>query len=531
MDTALIILYLGFLYFLSHFFSWIFEKSRIPDVLLLIILGLIIGPTMMGAVTPDDFGKVGPVMTTVALTVILFESGTSLKMSALKSAAGPTLSIGLLTFFVTVLLTASVGYLAGLETLEAILLGSILGGTSAAVVIPLVNSLGMAEAPKTVLILESAITDVLCIILSFSLIGALKYDETGNLNGSIEIATMLLEIGESLGVAALIGIAAGILWLQAWKVVHRFPNSTFTTIAYAFVVYGFVDSIGYSGAIGALTLGLTIANSKQFGASESPLSPTERRFYSEIVFILKTFFFVYLGICMEFSQPLLVGVALIAILIVYLGRLGITRLVVSKSVARPDAILTSLMIPKGLAAAVLATAPAQMVVNMPKASSDKLQAITFAGVFISILLTAVMIPALKTRAVAGFYDRFFKAHEPRNTDSSQSDDSAELSIENAESHHTPAHDSNSDTPSFMEDSASDGSPDAVEPDALPQASAEHTMNASLGLETDQTTIEPSNDDKQLIPTTASEPVVASSSDDVSPNSDDGIIDPTKPSGA
>ena len=62
------------------------------------------------------------------------------------------------------------------------------------------------------MILESAITDVLCIILSFSLIGALKYDETGNLNGSIEIATMLLEIGESLGVAALIGIAAGILW-------------------------------------------------------------------------------------------------------------------------------------------------------------------------------------------------------------------------------------------------------------------------------------------------------------------------------
>ncbi len=404
MDTALIILYLGFLYFLSHFFSWIFEKSRIPDVLLLIILGLIIGPTMMGAVTPGDFGKVGPVMTTVALTVILFESGTSLKLSALKSAAGPTLSIGLLTFIVTVLLTASVGYLAGLETLEAILLGSILGGTSAAVVIPLVNSLGMEEAPKTVLILESAITDVLCIILSFSLIDALA-------KGSVEIDVMLQGIGASLGVAALLGIAAGILWLQAWKVVHRFPNSTFTTIAYAFVVYGFVDSIGYSGAIGALTLGLTIANSKQFGAAESPLSPAERRFYGEIVFILKTFFFVYLGICMEFSQPLLVGVALLAILIVYLGRLGITRLIVSKAVSRPDAVLTSLMIPKGLAAAVLASVPAQM--ENPPPNADKIQAITFAGVFISILLTAVMIPALKTKAVAGFYDRFFKAHKPR----------------------------------------------------------------------------------------------------------------------
>lgn len=403
MDTALIILYLGFLYFLSHFFSWVFEKSRVPDVLLLIILGLVIGPAVMGVVVPDDFGKVGPVMTTIALTVILFESGTSLKLSALKAAAGPTLSIGLLTFFVTVVLTASVGYVAGLALLEAILLGSILGGTSAAVVIPLVNSLGMDESPKTVLILESAITDVLCIILSFSLIDALE-------KGSVDVGTMLGGIGMSFGVAALLGIAAGILWLQAWKVVHRFPNSTFTTIAYAFVVYGFVDSIGYSGAIGALTLGLTIANSKQFGASDSPLSPAERRFYGEIVFILKTFFFVYLGICMEFTQPLLVGVALLAIFLVYFGRLGITRLVLSTSVSRPDAVLTSIMIPKGLAAAVLASVPAQM--ENPPPGAEKIQAITFAGVFISILLTAVMIPALKTKGLSGFYDRFFKSFQP-----------------------------------------------------------------------------------------------------------------------
>ena len=282
METAAIILILGFLYFLSHFFSWVFEKSRVPDVLLLILLGLVIGP-VLGYVTPVDFGKVGPVMTTIALTVILFESGTSLKLSTLRSAAGPTLSLGLLTFVLTVVLVSSTGFLAGLGMLQSILLGSILGGTSAAVVIPLVNSLGMDENPKTILILESAITDVLCIILSFSLIKALE-------SGNVQVGTMLSEIGMSLGVAALLGFASGLIWLQLWKVVHRFPNSTFTTIAYAFVVYGFVDSIGYSGAIGALTLGLTIANSKQFTATESPLSPTERRFYSKIVFLLKTFF-------------------------------------------------------------------------------------------------------------------------------------------------------------------------------------------------------------------------------------------------
>ena len=120
-----------------------------PDVLLLILLGLFIGPTMLGVIVPDDFGKVGPVMTTVALTVILFESGTSLKLTTLGKAAGATLTIGLLTFLLTVGAVAAVGYLlTDLTLIEAILLGSILGGTSAAVVIPMVNALGMGEGPK-----------------------------------------------------------------------------------------------------------------------------------------------------------------------------------------------------------------------------------------------------------------------------------------------------------------------------------------------------------------------------------------------
>ena len=294
-NTALVILALGFLYFLSHFFSWVFLRTKVPDVLLLILLGLFIGPTMLGVIVPDDFGKVGPVMTTVALTVILFESGTSLKLTTLGKAAGATLTIGLLTFLLTVGAVAAVGYLLTVLTLiEAILLGSILGGTSAAVVIPMVNALGMGESPKQC-ILESAITDVLCIILSFSLLSGLE-------KGAVEIGPLLSGIGASLGVAALIGMAAGIL-CSAWKMVHKFPNSTFATIAYAFVVYGFVENLEYSGAIGALTLGLTIANSRQFRAEDSPLTESERRFYGEVVFILKTFFLFILAFVCHLISP------------------------------------------------------------------------------------------------------------------------------------------------------------------------------------------------------------------------------------
>ena len=113
-DTSLVVLYLGCFYFLSHFFSWVFRRSRFPDVLLLILLGLLLGPALLGIASPEDFGKVGPVMTTVALTVILFQSGTDLKLQKIRDAAGPTLAIGLMTFFMTIMVTTGIALAYGL---------------------------------------------------------------------------------------------------------------------------------------------------------------------------------------------------------------------------------------------------------------------------------------------------------------------------------------------------------------------------------------------------------------------------------
>jgi potassium/hydrogen antiporter len=74
---SIIILSIGAMIFLSHFLSLLFKKTNVPDVLVLMVVGLLLGP-VMGWVNAADFGKVGPVIATIALVVILFEGGTSL---------------------------------------------------------------------------------------------------------------------------------------------------------------------------------------------------------------------------------------------------------------------------------------------------------------------------------------------------------------------------------------------------------------------------------------------------------------------
>ena len=70
-NIASIVVLVGVLVFLAHFFTGIFSRTRIPTVLLLIAIGFFFGP-VFGLVSPAEFGIVGPVFTTIAIIILLF---------------------------------------------------------------------------------------------------------------------------------------------------------------------------------------------------------------------------------------------------------------------------------------------------------------------------------------------------------------------------------------------------------------------------------------------------------------------------
>jgi Kef-type K+ transport system membrane component KefB len=65
-EIAPVIAFVGILVFLAHLFTGIFSRTRIPDVILLMGIGIGLGP-VLGVITPANFGEVGPVFTTITL--------------------------------------------------------------------------------------------------------------------------------------------------------------------------------------------------------------------------------------------------------------------------------------------------------------------------------------------------------------------------------------------------------------------------------------------------------------------------------
>jgi cell volume regulation protein A len=386
---SITILIIGLLVFFAHFLSMQFRRTHIPDVLVLVILGIIIGP-ILGFVAPSDFGRIGSLFATIALVVILFEGGTTLDLSVLSRSLATTGMLALGSFTLTTTIVTLIGiYVLGFAILPACLLGLILGSTSPAVVIPMVNSLRLSEKPTTVLVLESALTDVLSIIGVFALLQI-------HLHGNVEPGKLVGEVLAAMIIASFIGVMGGIGWLMVLGRVRDFPNTISSTLAYVFIVYGLTELLGFSGAIAALALGITLTNFEKFGLHRIPsidknivpLNEIDKAFYSEAVFLLKTYFFVYLGISIQFGEIYLALTSASIVLMVYAMRLALTRLIFrDTSYSLRDAAITSMMGPKGLASAVLATLPLKYGVP----GGELIRDVTYMVVLISITLTALLV--------------------------------------------------------------------------------------------------------------------------------------------
>ena len=400
--VARVIAFVGILVFLAHLFSSIFSRTRIPDVIMLIIIGICVGP-LLGLATPSMFGEVGPVFTTITLIIILFESGLALKLSMLRSSLGGAMVLAPLSFFVTMLVVAGLGiWLADLEILPGFILGAIVGSTSEAVVIPLVRQLRVKEETQTLLSVESSVNDVLSIVVTVALVQAYVA------GGKFEIASVSGDLIASFVVALIFGIIGALIWSVLLNRIHAIKNAMFTTPAFVFVIYGLVEILGFSGAIAALAFGVTIGNIQAiripfFKPSDEKepvgLNETEKVFFSEVAFLLKTFFFIYLGISLELISTWLIIVGLILTVVAFVLRIPAVRVSIRQAMPAKDLSVMAVMVPKGLAAVVLASIPLQQGVP----GGETIKNVTYGIVLFSIVFTSILVLLLEKTKLPNLY--------------------------------------------------------------------------------------------------------------------------------
>jgi len=339
--------------FLAHLF---FKKTKIPDVIWLLFLGLLIGPVFR-TVDSSIFLVYSPYFAALAVMIILFEGGLSTDLYTLIKESPLSLALSLtgivLSMFVV---TPIMYYIFKWPVIYGLILGAMIGGSSSAIVISITEGMKLNPNIKTVLNLESTITDVLSFVFVIALIRTVTME-----NSSISLA--LHDVFSNFSIGAFVGLIVGIVWLTVLRKIRRKPFEYMLTLAILFILYAFIEAIKGSGAIGALTFGIVIGNAKDISrilrTKEKLIIDTMfKKFHMEITFLVRSFFFVYLGLLVSIKNIWLLLVGIIITLFMFFTRIIAVRMsTMTSKIKNYEKKIMSIMMPRGLAAAVLSQFP------------------------------------------------------------------------------------------------------------------------------------------------------------------------------
>ncbi len=261
--TAAILVASG-LVVISIFTSLIALRIGAPLLLFFLALGLLAGEEGVLGIGFDD-APTAYLVGSVALAIILFDSGFDTSFASYRTAAWPALTLATWGVGLTSAIVAVPGhYLLGLSWMEGLLLGAIVSSTDAAAVFFLlrVGGITLRDRVRSTLEIESGTNDPMAIFLTITLVELIASGHGADGVGW----RMVLGFVQQMGIGAIAGILAGQAILQT---VNRLELERalypLLVLAMAMVVFAGTNLIGGSGFLAAYVAGLVAGNAQLRG--------------------------------------------------------------------------------------------------------------------------------------------------------------------------------------------------------------------------------------------------------------------------
>tara|TARA_Y100000310_G_scaffold315522_1_gene366176 strand:+ start:8811 stop:9974 length:1164 start_codon:yes stop_codon:yes gene_type:complete len=345
-EASLIVALIGFILIVGAILKHSSQKRGYPLTLILLLLGILLGP-ITGIFTPGAAENQVAVTSfiTLALILVLFDTGSQIKIRSLfRNFAGPTM-FGLLSVLLTIgIVAVPFKFLLGLDWILAILFGSFLASTDLTILGPVLSNIKLKPKISEYLELESTLNTVISAVLVIVLINLIESPVTAKATTIIGegLQTLLYHIFVGVGLGVLFGFL--ILWSIRHMTLEELPH--IIMIGALFASYAITEILGASGIATALAVGMVFGNSKY------KLPNIIKSFGGELELILVTFVYVILGAIIDFTiLKSVIVLALILIAAVYLARYGALR-VTNKENAKYNRFYL-ISSPRGITCAVL----------------------------------------------------------------------------------------------------------------------------------------------------------------------------------
>lgn len=237
------------------------EILKIPDVILYLLAGIIIGPSLLNLISIHSFPIENNLVLTFGSAFILFEGGREINLKVLNKVK---VSVGMLATIGVIISALVVGFSSSkvfqMPILTALLLGAVVASTDPAALIPVFKQVSIKDKIKQTVVSESAFNDAVGAILVSTLLGVVT---SGEFSAMESVKELLVSTVVGVGVGVIIGYALTAL-VSDNRVGIFHSYAAIMSVLKVVLAYEIATKLHGSGYMAVFVVGLISGNKKLF---------------------------------------------------------------------------------------------------------------------------------------------------------------------------------------------------------------------------------------------------------------------------
>lgn len=379
MTTYITLIILSALVICSYMFDLLASKTRLPSVLLLLLLGIGLQQAFTYFQVPTfNFQSVLPALGTIGLILIVFEGSLELRYESYKNKliSRSFLSALFILLITTTVIAVIIQHFSGYNFYVCFANAIPLSIISSAIAIP--SASGLDKKKKEFIVYESSFSDIL---------GIIAFNFTIN-NRNVTFSSFTRLGGEIVVILVISVISCLLLLYLMGRIGHHIKF--FLIISILILIYAVGQKYHLSALIIILAFGLFLNNAdkirtplfrKIFLYSQLPKDLVQLlQLSAESAFIIRTFFFIIFGFTMSISDLGQIEVLMQGVIILF--AVYIVRFIYLKFVAAGDVFPEVFISPRGLISILL-------YYNLP--SYLRIEEVGNGLLFVVILLSSIIM--------------------------------------------------------------------------------------------------------------------------------------------
>jgi cell volume regulation protein A len=383
------LLFCGLILALGTVTTLLAQKLRIPDIVALLIVGMLVGPAALDWVDIKPGSALNQVILLFGASYILFDGGASLRIEVLKQVWITILVIATIGVVITAAVTGLTAYyVLGVPMTVALLLGATLAPTDPAALVPIFRQVAIRDRVAQTVVSESAFNDAMGAIVTFSVLGVAMGA------GEFSVLSSLFDLIKQSVIGVIAGLVMG--YLAALLIAHErwgflTEYAPVVTLVAVIGAYFGADGLHASGFMAVFVFGIVLGNKDAYGFNmEAGEAQRLDEFVATTAFIMRLFIFIPLGAQVDFKlmgQFLAGGVVVVAIFML------VARPVTVFACALPDrrarwSLNEMLFMCWTRETGVIPAALAGLLLGMNAPGAQMIASVTFIAILMTILIQA-----------------------------------------------------------------------------------------------------------------------------------------------